>query len=162
MRHEIISWDTRKSPVLQENLMSHAFSINPMRKSHEIWDYLMRQKTGDFLIGAPPHKKISCLTRKSHVSCVLDISHEKISWDMKFSHETGDRRFSPGGTPMTKSPVSWENIMSHAFSINPMRKSRETWDFLMRQETADFLLGGPSPQENLLSHEKISCLMPSL
>ena len=152
MRHEIISWDTRKSPVLQENLMSHAFSINPMRKSHEIWDYLMRQKTGDFLlggplptrkspvsgdnlmshgfsinpmrkshdiwdylirkktadflIGAPPHKKISCLTRKSHVSCVLDISHENISWDMKFSHETGDRRFSPGGPP-------WENLLSH-------------------------------------------------
>ena len=72
-RQEIFSWGplpTRKSPVSRENLMSHAFSINPMRKSHEIWDYLMRQQTGDFVIGAPPHKKISCLTRKSHVSCI--------------------------------------------------------------------------------------------
>ena len=158
--------------------MSHPFSINPMRISHEIWDYLMRQKTGDFLIGAPPHKKISCLTRKSHVSCLPYEYNEKKLWDMKFSHETGDMR---------KYPVSRENLMSHAFSINSKRKSQKTWDYLMRHkiisclmrksnvscflhkshekilwhvkfshETGDrrFPPGGP-PWENLLSHGKI-------
>ena len=160
MRHEIISWDrrqeifswgplpTRKSPVSRENLMSHAFSINPMRKSHEIWDYLMRQKTGDFLIGAPPHKKISCLTRKSHVSCLPYKSHKKISWDMKFSHETGDRRLSLGG-PHEK--ISCLMRKSNVLCLLHKSKNKISWDKRLSHET----------QENLLPYEKILYHMPS-
>ena len=62
-----------------------------------------------------------------------------------------------------KSPVSWEILMSHAFSLNPKRKSHEIWDFLMRQETQDFFIEGstkksPVSWENLMSQEKISYL----
>ena len=141
------------SPFSWENLMSHAFSIYPMTKSHEIWDYLMRQKTGDFLIGVPPHKKVSCLTRKSHVSCILDTSHEKILWDMKYSHETGDRRFSPGG------PHEKISCLMGKFNVSCfLHKSHEKilWHVKFSHETGDrrFPPGGP-PWENLLSHEKI-------
>ena len=44
----------------------------------------MRHETGDFLVwGGALHKKISCLTRKSHVSRVLHKSHESDeTWDI--------------------------------------------------------------------------------
>ena len=154
MRHEIISWDTRKSPVLRENLMSHAFSINPMRKSHEIWDYLMRQKTGDFLLGGPSNKKISCLTRKSHVSCLLYKSHEKISWDMWLSHETEDRIFLIGAPPHKK--ISSLRRKSHVSCLLNISHEKISWDMKFSHEKEDkrFSLGGP-PWENRLPHEKI-------
>ena len=190
-RKSPVSCLKRKSPVSWEILMSHAFSINPTRKSHGTWDFLMRQETGDFLMrGAVQknvlsHEKISCLKRKSHVSrkylisyhfwpplmrkspisclmrkslvprenlmsfqylvpphqenllspvswenlmtqekilCLFSIgsppykSHKKISWDMRFSHETGDRRFSHwGGGPKLKRHeiFSWDTRFSH-------------------------------------------------
>ena len=45
---------TRKSPVLRESLMSHAFAMNPTRvMRHDIFSWgmrcLMRQETGDFI-----------------------------------------------------------------------------------------------------------------
>ena len=45
----------------------------------------MRHETRDFLVwgGGGLHKKISCLTRKSHVSCFLHKSHEiDETWDI--------------------------------------------------------------------------------
>ena len=58
-----------------------------MRISHETGDFLMRQETGDFLVGGAPKLK----------------RHEIFSLDMRFSYETGDRRFSHlGGGPKLK------------------------------------------------------------
>ena len=60
----------------------------------------MRQETGDFLIvGGPKLKR-----------------HEIFSWDTRFSHETGDRRFSHwGGDPILKRHkiFSWVMRFSH-------------------------------------------------
>ena len=152
---------------------------------HEIFSWDRRQEI--FSWGAPSNKKIPCLTKKSHVSCLLYKSHEKISWDMRLSHETEDRRFSHRGpTPqenllshkkiscvMPFSYIPWENLVRHEIFSCLMRKSnvscflhksqkKISWDKRLSHETGDLLLGGPSPQEILLSHKKISCLMPSL
>ena len=43
----------------------------------------MRQETGDFLVGGDPILK----------------RYKIFSWVMRFSHETGDRRFSHEGGP---------------------------------------------------------------
>ena len=91
------------------------------------------------------------------------MRHEIFSWDMRFSHETGDRRFSCGG-------AVWENVLSHEkisclISLGSpstrkslvsclMRKSHDPGDNLM-----SFQYRVP-PNEKifcLLSHEKISC-----
>merc|ERR1712240_838620 len=45
--------------------MSHAFSINPTRKSHGTGDFLMRGAVQKNVLS---HEKISYLKRKSHVS----------------------------------------------------------------------------------------------
>ena len=139
--HEIFSLDMRFSHETRDRRFSHWGGTQnwyDMRFSLETWDFLMRQETGDFLMGGlykkmsclmkkshvsrenlmfqedisyliifgPPNKKISCLLshkkisylmRNSHISCFLCKSHMKISWDMKFSHKTGDRRFSMEG-----------------------------------------------------------------
>ena len=139
---------TRKSPVSWENLMSHTFSINPMRKSHETWNFLMRQETGYYLLGAP-YEKIFCLKRKSNVSCILKNSKRKC-------HETWDYL-------MRHKKIFYLTRKSHVSSL--LYKSHEniSWDMRLSHETEDRIFShrGPSPQENLLSHEKTSCLMPS-
>ena len=90
----------------------------------------MRQETKDFLIGGGPKLK----------------RHEIFSWDTRFSHETGDRRFFHWG-----GALYWK----------PIRFSPGSWDFLMRQETRDFL-GGEGDQilkkhEIFTWHQRFSC-----
>ena len=106
--HEKISCLKRKSHVLsvlgppqRDNLLS---SVS--------WENLISQEKISCLISfGPPkekiscllsQKKISCLMRNSHVSCFLYKFHKKISWDTRFSHKTGDRRFSRWGGPNTE------------------------------------------------------------
>ena len=93
--------------------------------------------------------------RNSHVSCFLHKSHKKISQDMKFSHETGDRRFShKGGCTkkmsclMRKSHVSRENLMSQENISYLIIFGPPSWENLL----------SPVSRENLVSQEKISCL----
>ena len=122
VRHEIISW----------NRTQEIFSWWPPWISHEMWDFLMRQETGDFLIGGL-YKKMSCLMRKSHVlreylisyqfwappnekiSCLL--SHEKISCLKRKSHVSREYLISyQFWAPQQEnivSPVSWVNLISH-------------------------------------------------
>ena len=73
----------------------------------------MRQETGDFLIGGGAklkrHEIFSWDTRFSHETGDRRFScwggdqilkrHEIFSWDQRFSRETGDRRFSHEGGP---------------------------------------------------------------
>ena len=95
-----------------------------MTKSHDPRENLM-----SFQYRVPPYK-----------------SHKKISWDMRFSHETGDRRFSHEGGCTKKCPVSWENLMSQE-KISCLKKISHILSFLA------------PPHEKisyLLSHEKIS------
>ena len=140
---------TRKSPVsclMRKSHVSWDFLLGfiekawDMRISHETGDFLSRQETGDFLIGGG--QKL--------------IRHKIFSWDMRFSHETGDRRFSHWGDPKLKRhEVFFLNMRfchetrDRRFSCwggtknwLDMRFSLETWDFPMRQETGDFLVGG--------------------
>ena len=60
-------------------LMIFSFGIyGDMRFSHDTGDFILRQETGDFIVGGDPKLK----------------RHDIFSWAMRFSHETGDRRFS--------------------------------------------------------------------
>ena len=123
--------------------------------------------------------------RNSHVSCFLYKSHKKISWDMRFSHETGDRRFSHEGGCTKKCPVSWENLMSQE-KISCLKKISHILSFLApphekisyllshekisgpKRKSHVFSVFGPPPQqenllspvswENLMTQEKILCL----
>ena len=124
-RQSPVSCLMRKSPASWKILMSHAFSINLKRKSHETWDFLMRQETGDFLVGGGPKM----------------IRYEIFSWDMRFSLVTHkifswDRTFSHTVPPweILLSPVSWENLMSHEIFLWDLWRKHEKWEYLIRQE----------------------------
>ena len=106
-----------------------------MRKSH-----VSREKLMSYQFLVPPNEKISCL-----------LSHEKISCSKRKTHVFSVlvsplTRKSPVTCLMRKSHVSRENLMSYLFGPNPQQEN----------------LLSPVSKENLLSHEKFSCLMLSL
>ena len=84
--------------------------------------------------------------RNSHVSCFLLKSQKKISWNMRFSHETGDTRFFHRGLYKKK-------VLSHEKITCLKRKSHISRENLMSQEKISCLISfGPPPQrENILS-----------
>ena len=122
------------------------------------WENLMSQgKSHVFSVLAPPaetiscvlsHERISCLMRNSYVSCFLHKSQKKISWDMRFSHETVDRRFSRGG-------AVWQNVLSHEKISCLKRKSHVLSVRVPQRENLLSLVSW----ENLMSEEKISGLI---
>ena len=83
--------------------------------------------------------------RNSHVSCFLLKSQKKISWNMRFSHETGDTRFFHRGL-YKKSPVSWENLMSQEKISYLKRKSH-----VSRENLMSYQFWAPPQRENILS-----------
>ena len=145
-----------------------------MRFSRETRDFFMRQETGDFLVwggNSKPEKSWDFLMRQEIFSWdrrqeifslggnLKVMRHDNFSWDMRYSRETGDRRFPRRGSPTRKYPVSRENLMSHAFSINPTRQSRETRDspredFGWKRHCCFYL--------NTLAYKSILCLAPWL
>ena len=144
MRKSPVSCLMRKSCVSWEILMPHAFSINPKRKSLETWDFLMRQETGDFLVGGL-YDKISYLMRKSHVFSVLGPtpmrkspvsslrrkSHVPRENLMSFHFWVPPTRKSPVSCLMRKSLVARENLMTYQFGIPPPNKKSSVF-YLMR------------------------------
>ena len=122
-----------------------------MRFSLGTRDFLMRQETGDFLVGGG--------AKNDKIWDIL-LRHEIFSWDIRFSHERGDRWFSHCWGAKTEK--TWDFLLRQEtgdFLIgggqnwSDMRFSLDTWDFLMRQETGDFLIGG-GPK--LIRHEIFS------
>ena len=85
--------------------------------------------------------------RNSHVSCFLLKSQKKISWNMRFSHETGDTRFFHRGLYkkksclMRKSHVSRENLISQE-KISCLKRKSHVLSVL-----------GPPQWENLMSYQ---------
>ena len=106
LRYKICSWDKRQEIFS----LGRGQNWKDMRFSLETWDFLMRQETGDFFIWGG----------------LKLIRHEIFSWDMRFSHKTGDRRFSCWGG---QTDTTWDFFLRHDIF---------SWD--RRQEI--FLLGG--------------------
>ena len=164
--HEKISCLKRKSHVL--SVPGHPQRENLLPSVS--WENLMSQGKISCLIsfGFPPIRKsaVSCLVRKYHVSRENLISYQ--FW------APPPKRKSPVSCLMRKSHVQRENLMSFQFWVPFQWKnllSPVSWENLMSQEKISCLISLGPPQwenllspvskENLLSHEKFSCLMLS-
>ena len=157
LRHKIFSWDR-----IQE-----IFSLGgPKLIRHEIfsWDLRFSYETDHFLIQPPSTRKspVSCLMRKSHVSRENLMSYQflppqwenllsPVLWENLMSQDKISCLFSFGPPPMRKSPVfclmrkshvPWDFLLGFMEKAWDMRISHETGDFLSRQETGDFPIGG--------------------
>ena len=98
------------------------------------WDTIFSHKTGYFHMGGP-QEIISCLLSHEKISCLMRFSHGIYKEGMRHEIFSWDRRFSCGeGPPRRKSPVSWDNLMSHEIFFWDLWRKHETLDFLMRQE----------------------------
>ena len=152
----------------------------------------MRQETKDFLIGGAKTEKtwdfllgheIFSWDRRQEIFSLggdpILKRHKIFSWVMRFSHETGDKRFSCwGGGPNTEK--IWDFLLgSEIFSWDRRQeifswggaKKDKIWDIFLRHEiffwdmrfsheTGNFFVQPPSWENlRLLSHDKMSCLM---
>ena len=146
LRHEIFSWDRRQEIFSfgGPKLKRHNIFSWDMRFSHETgdrryhrwggakteifsWDIRFFHETGHFLI-QPPHKKISCILSHEKIPCLMRFSfgiyresmrHDIFSWERRFSHGGVPRRKYPISCLMRKSLVSRENLMSYQFLPPP-------------------------------------------
>ena len=79
-------WENLLSPVSWENLMSHEIFLWDLWRKHHTWEFLMRQ---EIFFWDRRQETFSLGGRGAKL-----IRRKIFSWDIKFSHKTGDRRFS--------------------------------------------------------------------